>query len=104
MARYAELGIEMLEKANANLEPGFMSQKEVEHAFELYSRAERLVAYGKTMLAPRMDEAKAARLGGTSIGKAKAVVATGNPSTACRASIAATASGQSSTTSSLTSL
>ncbi|MGI8407927.1 MAG: hypothetical protein ACR2L3_05395 [Actinomycetota bacterium] len=78
MARYAELGIEMLEKANAELEPGLMTQKEVEHAFELYSRAERLAAYGKTMLARRMDEAKVARLGGTSIGKAKAVVATGN--------------------------
>ncbi|MFN2388325.1 MAG: HNH endonuclease [Actinomycetota bacterium] len=78
MARYAELGIEMLEKANADLEPGFMTQAEIERTFELYSRAERLAAYGKTMLARRMDEAKVARLGGTSIGKAKAVVATGN--------------------------
>ncbi len=68
----------MLEKANADLEPGLMTQKEVERTFELYSRAERLAAYGKTMLARRMDEAKVAQLGGTSIGKAKAVVATGN--------------------------
>lgn len=78
MPRYAELAIEMLEKANADLEPDLMSQDEVEHAFELYSRAEHLVAYGKAMLARRMDEAKVARLAGTSIGKAKAVVATGN--------------------------
>lgn len=78
MGRYAELGIEMFEKANANLEPGLMTQDEVERAFQVYSRAERLVAYGKAMLARRMDEAKVARLAGTSIGKAKTVVATGN--------------------------
>jgi len=78
MPRYAELGIEMLEKANADLEPGLMTQREIEHTFEIYSRAERLVAYGKAMLARQMDEAKVARFGGTSIGKAKAVVATGN--------------------------
>ncbi|MDQ4144532.1 MAG: HNH endonuclease [Actinomycetota bacterium] len=78
MSRYAELGIEMLEKANADLEPDLMTQREVEQAFELYSRAERLVAYGKTMLARRMDEAKVARISGTSLGKAKTVVATGN--------------------------
>jgi len=78
MPRYAELGIEMLEKANADLEPGLMTQHEIEQTFEIYSRAERLVAYGKTMLARQMDEAKVARLGGTSIGRARAVVATGN--------------------------
>jgi exonuclease VII small subunit len=78
MPRYAELGIEMFEKANADLEPSLMTQREIEQAFELYSRAERLVAYGKTMLARQMDEAKVARLGGTSVGRARAVVATGN--------------------------
>jgi len=68
----------MLEKANADLEPGLMTQREVEQAFELYSRAERLVTYGKAMLARQMDEEKVARIAGTSIGRAKAVVATGN--------------------------
>jgi hypothetical protein len=77
MTRYAELGIEMFEKANADLEPGLMTQGEVESAFAAYARAERLVAYGKAMLARRMDEAKVARVSGTSLGKAKAVVATG---------------------------
>jgi hypothetical protein len=77
MPRYAELGIEMFEKANADLEPDLMTQAEVERAFELYARAERLVAYGKALLARRMDEAKVARVSGTSLGKAKAVVATG---------------------------
>ena len=77
MPRYAELGIEMFEKANADLEPDLMTQAEVERTFELYARAERLVAYGKALLARRMDEAKVARVSGTSLGKAKAVVATG---------------------------
>jgi hypothetical protein len=77
MTRYAELGIEMFEKANADLEPGLMTQAEIELAFAAYARAERLVAYGKAMLARRMDEAKVARVSGTSLGKAKAVVATG---------------------------
>lgn len=77
MSRYAELGIEMLEKANADLEPDLLTQREAERAFAIYDRAERLAAYGKAALARRLDAAKVARASGTSIGKARAVVATG---------------------------
>lgn len=77
MARYAELGVEMFEKANADLEPSLMTQEEVERAFQIYARAERLVAFGKARLAQRMSETKVARISGTSLGKARAVVQTG---------------------------
>ncbi len=67
-----------LEKANADLEPELLGPSAVREQLALYARAEKLAAFGKTMLARRLDDAQAvARVIGTSVGKAKSVVETG---------------------------
>jgi hypothetical protein len=67
-----------LEKANANLDPDLLSIETVREQFAVYARAERLVAYGKTMLARKLDDAgEVARTTGVSVGKAKVTVDTG---------------------------
>jgi hypothetical protein len=67
-----------LEKANANLDPDLLSIETVREEFAVYARPERLVAYGKTMLARKLDDAaEVARTTGVSVGKAKVTVDTG---------------------------
>jgi hypothetical protein len=67
-----------LEKANANLEPELLSADDTRRLFATYARAEKLVAYGKTVLARKIDDAaEVARASGVSMGKAKASVETG---------------------------
>lgn len=75
---YVDEAIELLEKANADLEPELLAAADARELLRIYTRAEALVAYGKTVLARRVsDAAEVARATGTSIGKAKAAVETG---------------------------
>src|SRR5918999_766228 len=70
--------IELLEKANANLEPELLSAPVARRLLNAYARAERLAAFGVATLARKVDDAtELAQVTGTSSGKAKAVVATG---------------------------
>ena len=69
-------GIALLEKANAGLQPELMSDSDVRDMFAEYARAEKLAAFGKAVLARRMDASAVARVTGTSVGKAKSVVET----------------------------
>ena len=67
-----------LEKANTDLEPELLSAQAAREQLALYARAEKLTAYGTTVLARRLDDAsEVARLTGVSVGRAKAVVDTG---------------------------
>lgn len=65
-----------LEKSNAGLEPELLGSTEVSEMVRAYARAEKLAAFGKTMLARKMDADAVARASGTSVGKAKAAVET----------------------------
>lgn len=69
---------ELLEKANASLEPELLTAETARELLAAYARAERLAAYGVAALSRKLDDASTlARATGTSLGKAKAVVATG---------------------------
>jgi HNH endonuclease len=66
-----------LEKANADLEPELMTAEDARALMEEYARAEKLVAFGKTALAQKLDDAEQlAKVTGTSVGKAKETVET----------------------------
>jgi len=70
--------VEVLEKSNANLEPEALSIGSARRLMDEYVRAEKLAAYGRTMLAARInDPAAVARVTGTSMGQAKKTVETG---------------------------
>lgn len=70
--------VTLLEKANANLEPGLMTAEAARALLAEYARAEKLAAFGKAVLARKIDDTtEIARVTGTSIGKAKQTVETG---------------------------
>ena len=70
--------IEMLEKANANLQPELLDSASARKLLGLYARVEKLGAFGKVALARKVDDAsEIARVTGTSMGKAKETVSTG---------------------------
>jgi hypothetical protein len=70
--------VELLEKANSDLEPELLSGESAHGLLEAYARAEKPAAFGVAALARRLDDAShIARMMGVSAGKAKAVVATG---------------------------
>ena len=70
--------IELLEKANADLQPELVSAPLARRLLAAYARVEKLAAFGVAALARKLDDAPdLVRVTGTSIGKAKAVVATG---------------------------
>jgi len=74
---YIDEATELLEKANADLEPELMSVQEVRRLLASYVRAERLAAFGIAAFARRLDDAsELARLTGRSMGKAKDTIAT----------------------------
>jgi len=69
---------ESLEKANANLDPELVSVEQAHHLLGAYAKVQRLAAYGETVLARRVDDAKAvAAATGTTVGKAKETLNTG---------------------------
>jgi hypothetical protein len=75
---YLDEAIELLEKANADLEPELLGRAGAESLLEAYAKAERLAAFGVAALARKLDDApEVARVTGTSLGKAKETVATG---------------------------
>src|ERR671919_3251683 len=70
--------VEVLEKSNANLEPDLLSTESARRLLDQYARVEKLAAYGRTVMAARIDDAAAvARATGTSMGQAKRTVETG---------------------------
>ncbi|MGI8773771.1 MAG: HNH endonuclease [Actinomycetota bacterium] len=70
--------IELLEKANAELEPELLDSASARAAIAAYARAEKLATFGVAALFRKVaDSAKIAQITGSSIGKAKAVVQTG---------------------------
>jgi hypothetical protein len=78
MESFIDDAIESLEKANVDLEPELLTLTGAKKMLERYARAEKLVAFGVAALARRIDDAsQVARTTGTSMGKAKATVATG---------------------------
>ncbi|MGH2702457.1 MAG: HNH endonuclease [Actinomycetota bacterium] len=76
--KFIDEAVTRLEKANADLEPDLLSADDARDLLAAYARAEKLVAYGKTLLARRLDDPSGlARVTGTSMGKAKATVEAG---------------------------
>ena len=71
--------IKQIEKSNIDLEPEVLDAHAVRELLLRYAKAEKLVSYGKTMLAAKLDDPEmVARTTGVSVGKAKAAVDTGN--------------------------
>ncbi len=68
--------IEELEKENANLQPELLSAAHARELMAAYARAERLVSFGLAALSRKLEQAEVARLTGSSLGKARSVVAT----------------------------
>jgi len=70
--------IRQIEKSNIDLEPETLNGPAARELLSLYARAEKLVSYGKTMLAAKLDDPEiVARTTGVSVGKAKAALDTG---------------------------
>ena len=68
-----------LEKANSDLQAELLSVEQATELLAEYARTKKLASYGETVLARRIDDAsKLARVTGTSMGRAKAAVDTGN--------------------------
>jgi HNH endonuclease len=77
-ASNVEQAVELLEKANAELQAELLPAAVADRLLAAYARAEKLAGFGVAALAvKRNDPCELARITGTSIGKAKAVVATG---------------------------
>ena len=75
---HVDEAIELLEKANAELEPELLSVPAARERLKAYVRAQRLAAFGVAALARKLDDvSELARVTGTSVGRAKETVATG---------------------------
>ena len=73
-----EEAVELLEKANADLEPELLSAPAARRLMAAYARAGKLAAFGVAALSRKLDDAlELATITGTSVGKARAIVATG---------------------------
>ncbi len=73
-----EEAIDLLEKANANLESELLTAPAARKLLGAYSRAEKMAAFGVAVLARKLDKvSEVSRVTGTSLGKAKDTVATG---------------------------
>ena len=71
--------IKQIEKCNIDLEPEVLDAPAVRELLLRYAKAEKLVSYGKTMLAAKLDDPEmVARTTGVSVGKARASVETGH--------------------------
>jgi hypothetical protein len=72
-----EQAIELLEKANAQLDPELLPAPLARRLLAGYARAGKLAAYGVTALSGKLDDAsQLARLTGSSLGHAQEVVST----------------------------
>ena len=75
---YIDQAIELLEKANADLEPDLLPAPAKRRLRASYARARKLVDFGIADLSGDLDDAtELARLTGTSLGKAKETITTG---------------------------
>ena len=75
---HVDEAVELLEKANANLEPELLSLATAREQLKTYVRAQRLAAFGVAALSRRIDDAsEIARATGSSTGRAKDTIATG---------------------------
>ena len=71
--------IELLEKANAELEPELLDSGGAREVLDRYARARRLVDYGVAAVARKVNDAAAvSRATGTPVGQAKATIELGN--------------------------
>ncbi len=69
---------ELVEKANANLEPELLTAEGARTLLATYARLERLASFGIALLTRKLnDPGEIAKATGSSVGKAKALVATG---------------------------
>jgi hypothetical protein len=69
--------VELLEKANRNLQPDLLSVPQARSLLDAYARAQKLAAFGIAALAGRLDDAsELARATGSSLGRARDTVAT----------------------------
>ena len=74
---FADEALVFLEKSNADLEPELMESEEARELLATYAKIEKAAAYGRTVLAQKLDDAEQlAKVTGTSIGKAKETVET----------------------------
>ncbi|MGH2826598.1 MAG: HNH endonuclease [Actinomycetota bacterium] len=69
--------IEGLEKENAGLQPELLTTAHARELMANYARAEKLVAFGLAALSRKLADSEVAQLTGSSMGKARNVVATG---------------------------
>ena len=75
---FLDEAVELLEKANADLEPELLTASSARALLATYAKAEKLAAFGVAALARKLADASVvARATGAPVGKAKAVVATG---------------------------
>ncbi|MDQ3218726.1 MAG: hypothetical protein M3Q18_12925 [Actinomycetota bacterium] len=64
--------IKQIEKSNIDLEPEILDAPTARELLSRYARAKKLVSYGETMLAAKLDDTAAvARATGSSLGKAQ---------------------------------
>ena len=74
-----ERAIELLEKANAELEPELLDSSSARAVLQRYARARRLVDFGVAAVARKVDDAAVvSRATGTPVGHAKATIELGN--------------------------
>ncbi|MEA2516496.1 MAG: hypothetical protein QOG16_334, partial [Actinomycetota bacterium] len=77
--RSLDRAIELLEKANADLEPELLDSSGARSVLERYAKARRLVDYGVATVACKVDDAAVvSRATGTPVGHAKATIELGN--------------------------
>lgn len=73
-----EQAVEFLEESNAKLQPELLAAPDARRWLALYARAEKLSSFGVAALSRKVaDASEVAKVAGTSMGKAKAVVETG---------------------------
>lgn len=76
--RYIDLALEMLEKANAELQSELLTAEDARVQLSKYARAHKLTGFGMAEISRKVnDAATVAKASGSSMAKAKSVVATG---------------------------
>ena len=76
--RYINLALEMLEKANAELQSELLTAEDARGQLTKYARAHKLAGFGMAEISRKVDDAATvAKASGSSMAKARSVVATG---------------------------
>lgn len=75
---YIDIALEMLEKANAELQSDLLTAEDARRQLSKYSRAHKLAGFGMAEISRKVDDAATvAKASGTSMAKARSVVSTG---------------------------